>query len=331
MAVAAAILVALGLLAVPAFTGPQPTADNGSGSQVVILVTPGDTVASLAPQLERKGIINSALAFRLYARLTGRDGNLSVGEVRLRPGMSYSEVLDALERASPRVVRIAIPEGLRLEEIADRLAQAGLVTDSKSFLALARPRTVQSPLIKGLPDGATLEGYLYPDTYDFPSDIAPEEIVRAMVANLQRRLGNLAYGSPKLTLHEILTLASIVEREAQVPQERPVIASVYLNRLKAGMPLQADPTVQYAVGVPGQWWKKDLTTLDLKVDSPYNTYLHPGLPPGPICSPGLASIEAVLFPADTDYLYFVAKGDGTHAFSNSLEEHNENVRRYRGP
>lgn len=328
---AVGILVVVALLVVTAFTAPQSTSRKDAGKEIVVTVKPGDTVASLAPRLEEEGVIGSALAFRIYARISGRDGNLSVGEVRLRQGMSYSEVIDALETAVPPTIRVTIPEGLRLEEVADRMVQAGLIADPQQFLRSARVGQVRLSVVQDLPEGASLEGYLFPDTYEFQPGAAAVDMVRLMVANLQRKLGSMAYGSPGLTLHQIITLASIVEREAQVPEERPLIASVYLNRLKAGMPLQADPTVQYAVGVAGEWWKKDLTIQDLAVDSPYNTYIHVGLPPGPICNPGLASIEAVVFPAQTDYLYFVAKGDGTHAFARTLEEHNQNVRRYRGP
>ncbi len=326
---AVAILVTVVLAAMPALTGPQPRTSHDAGKEVVLKVTPGDTVASVAPRLEREGVINSAVAFRVYARLTGRDSKLSVGEVRLRTGMSYSEVLDALERAVPPTVRVTIPEGLRMEEVAKRFREAGLIADEGAFLLAARPEKVALPLLRDLPAGATLEGYLFPDTYEFQPGTEPVEIIKAMVANLQRKLGSLAVGSSGLTFHEVMTLASIVEREAQIPEERPIIASVYLNRIRLGMPLQADPTVQYALGVPGNWWKAELTLADLGVESPYNTYIHKGLPPGPICNPGLASIEAVLFPAQTSYLYFVARGDGSHAFAVTLEEHNANVRKYR--
>lgn len=210
-------------------------------------------------------------------------------------------------------VKVTIPEGFRAAQIAERLEAAG-VADAAEFEALARSRG--------------LEGKLFPSTYHFPPGYGAERAAERMVSEFMREIG-AAYASadprPSLSLEEALTVASIVEREAVLKQERAVIAAVYLNRLKKRMPLQADPTVQYAVGQ----WKKGLTRADLAVVSPYNTYRRQGLPPGPICSPGRESFLAVLKPADTRALYFVADARGGHVFSETNEEHSEARRLYR--
>jgi UPF0755 protein len=197
--------------------------------------------------------------------------------------------------------------------------------------------TIDHPLLADRPAGASLEGYLFPDTYRLPAQATPEDLLTRMLDNMQGRLpiGWEGMGSAQgLTFYELLTVASIVEREAVVPEERPTIASVYLNRLQEGMYLQADPTVQYAMGYQpetGQWWKTPVTLEEYEnVNSPYNTYLYPGLPPGPICSPGADSILAVLQPAQTPYLFFVARGDGSHVFAETLEEHERNIQLYQG-
>jgi UPF0755 protein len=195
----------------------------------------------------------------------------------------------------------------------------------------------QEGVLQGRPAGASLEGYLFPDTYYFDPHVTSHDIIDRLLRTFDQRFSaDLRDAAQKqnLTVHQAVTLASIVEREAQVPDERPLIAAVYLNRLRLGMPLQADPTVQYALAADPQsvakygWWKRDLTLDDLHFKSPFNTYQNPGLPPGPIANPGLASIRAVANPANVKYLYFVAKGDGSHAFAETLDEHNRNVQKY---
>ncbi len=187
------------------------------------------------------------------------------------------------------------------------------------------------------PPGAGLEGYLFPDTYEFPAQNKPEDVVNLMLKDFGQRLTpdlRQAIAGQGLTIHQAVTLASIVEREAQVPAEQPIIASVFENRMKIGMPLQADPTVQFALSQDPKsvaqfgLWKGDLTYDDLAVDSPYNTYAHTGLPPGPIANPGLGALQAVAHPAQTNYLYFVAKGDGSHAFAATYDEQLANIAKY---
>ncbi|MGB9879862.1 MAG: endolytic transglycosylase MltG, partial [Anaerolineae bacterium] len=248
---------------------------------------------------------------------------------------SMPEVIGQLQHGRLRAKRVTIREGLRAEEIAHLLATEGLV-DQEEFIRLVRDDTFHYDFLRDRPETApkTLEGFLFPDTYEFPVNITATALIDTMLQNFDRRVTiemrkqALDQG---LTLFQVLTLASIVEREAVVPEERPIIASVYLNRLRRGIYLEADPTVQYAKGYDpqtGSWWPH-LSLEELRaVDSPFNTFIHPGLPPGPICNPGLASIEAVLNPANTKYLFFHAKGDGTHAFAETFEEHLENQKKY---
>lgn len=303
-------------------------------SEVVFVVKEGETASEVAARLERERLISNALIFRQLARSRGQDQRIEAGEHRLRRNMSMSEVLEALRKARPRN-QMTVLEGWRAAEVADEVEFRGIGAKSE-FMSLVASAEWTHVFLRSRPSGAGLEGYLFPDTYALTSTITSRELIGRMLDNFgakvvpawDARSTNLG-----LTLHEAVTLASIVEREARVPDERPLIASVYLNRLREGMLLQADPTVQYAVA-PGAtrpaegYWKRELTVDDLASPSPYNTYRYPGLPPGPICNPGLASIVAVLNPAKTDYLYFVAKGDGSHAFARTLAEHNENVRRY---
>ena len=318
----------------------QPAGD--STTPVRFVVSPGETATQIAHRLEEAGLIVDADLFRLYIQHEGIDARLEAGEFELSPSMTIPEIAQALLQARAREVVVTIPEGLRAEEVAERLEEAG-VTDGDAFLALVRGGDPASlglgpyAFLDDRPEGASLEGYLFPDTYRFPVNAQPTEVLRIFLDNFDRRVTpelRQEAAAKGLSLYTVLILASIVEREAVIPEERPLIASVYLNRLAKDMYLNADPTVQYAMGYQpdtGQWWKTPVTLEEYRnVISPYNTYLNRGLPPGPICSPGLASIEAVIRPAETDYLYFVATGDGRHVFARTLEEHQANVERYQG-
>jgi UPF0755 protein len=331
---AAAWVVASSPRAVPrGGVGVPPTA----GESVFVRVEAGDNASAIATRLTAAGVIEDAGVFRLLASLMGADRSLAAGEYEFRRG---SSALDAVVRirdglTSARIV--TVPEGLRLEEVAALLEQRGVVSAAE-FLAAARGFAASGAaalLLSSRPQGVTLEGYVYPATYSFARSLTAAEVVGQMVSALDERLTPALREEARargLSLHEVLTLASIVEREAVVAAERPVIASVFLNRLAQGMALQADPTVQYAVSTRsgGQegWWKRSLTAADLQFDSPYNTYTRGGLPPGPIANPGLDSILAVLRPEKTSYLYFVARPDGSHAFATTFEEHERNVERF---
>jgi len=303
---------------------------------VRVQVPSGAGGAAIGRQMERVGVIADGGLFATLTALMGLQGHLAAGTYEFGRGVP---VADAVRRIRAGVtvpaVTVTIPEGKRLEEVAAILERQGVVSAAE-FLAAAHGDYPQTSA-RDRPPGSTLEGYLFPDTYFFTRHANAQEVVQRLLATFEERLSpelRAAFQTQGLTLHEAVTLASIVEREAQVPDERPLIAAVFLNRLHTGMPLQADPTVQYALATDGTsvqrygWWKRELTTDDLKVDSPYNTYARGGLPPGPICNPGLAALRAVAYPAPVKYLYFVAKGDGTHAFAETLAEHNRNVARY---
>ncbi|MCL4507126.1 MAG: endolytic transglycosylase MltG [Chloroflexi bacterium] len=294
------------------------------------VVSPGESVSDIGRQLQQEGLVKDGDLFRMYVRVNGLDSSINAGQFTLRPNMNIPEIAQTLQRALALETQVTIPEGKRLEEVAE-LLQEKVNINSDDFIRLARRADYSYPFLKDLPDGASLEGYLFPDTYRLPQNPTAQDVLLKMLDDYGAKVAPLmesAKGATNLTPRQILTLASIVEREAVVPSERPMIASVYLNRMKIGMALQADPTTQYALGYqPDQksWWKKGLTLDDLKYADPggYNTYVNPELPPGPIASPGLSSIEAVITPAQTDYLYFVAScnGDGTHQFSKTFEEH----------
>jgi len=295
----------------------------------------GENGATITARLEHLGIIRDAELFRLLLRYWGVDAQIEAGDYTLRRNMSMPEVVNQLQHGRLRAKKVTIREGLRAEEIAHLLSSEGLV-DQEEFIRLVRDNVFHYDFLRDRPPNApkTLEGFLFPDTYQFPVNITATALIDTMLQNFDQRITmemRKQALDKGLNLFQVLTLASIVEREAAVAAERPIIAGVYLNRLRKGMYLEADPTVQYAKGYDpqtGRWWPQ-LSLDELRaVDSPFNTFIHPGLPPGPICSPGLASIEAVLNPADTKYLFFHAKGDGSHAFAETFEEHLENQKKY---
>ncbi len=314
---------------------------------VRFVVEPGAPARAIAQELQAKGLIRDATLFEAYVRAQGVANRLEAGTFILSPSMSLVAIVEALQNAQAASITVTIPEGWRLEQTADFLSQAD-VLDGEEYRRRAQLGDLtgldvsEYGFLSARPAGASLEGYLFPDTYQLPAEgtTALDLLGRQLdnfgvkVAPLHRQA--VAEGATTLDLHAALTLASIVEREAVLPEERARIAGVYLNRLAAGMRLEADPTVQYAMGYQaesGQWWKTPVSLAEYsQVDSPYNTYLYPGLPPGPIASPGLESIRAVLYPETHDFLYFVATpdGSGAHVFARTFQEHQENVARYLG-
>jgi UPF0755 protein len=293
------------------------------------IVMPGESVAEVGRKLQNAGLIRDGDLFRLYVRNNDLDSTLNAGVFVLRPNMNIPEIAQALQRALALETQITIPEGMRLEEIAE-LLQEQININADEFIRLARRGDYNYAFLRDLPDGASLEGYLFPDTYRLPQNPTAQDVLLKMLDTFGEKVAPLleqarANGqNPR----QVLTLASIVEREAVIQSERPVIASVYLNRLKIGMALQADPTTQYALGYqPDQktWWKRPLFLDDLKYADPagYNTYVSAVIPPGPIASPGLSSIQAVLNPAQSEYYFFVAacNQDGSHQFSVTFQEH----------
>jgi UPF0755 protein len=311
---------------------------GSDSTAVVFTINPGESAATIAPRLQREGLVADSQLFLYVVRYRGLDAQLEAGEYKLRADMTMEEIIDNLQHGRLREVTVTIPEGKRAEEVAALLEESGIV-DSEGFMAAVRSGSTAYDFLSDRPADAptTVEGYLFPETYRIPVDYDAAQILDLLLSTFGERFTvemRQAAANEGLTVHQVVTLASIVEREAVVAEERPIIASVYLNRLEQGMYLQSDPTVQYALGYQedtGQWWKIPMSLdEDVQVDSPYNTYMYPGLPPGPICSPGLASIEAVLNPADTPYLFFFSKFDGSHAFAETYEEHLRNQEQYQG-
>lgn len=292
------------------------------GTDQVIIVREGMSLKEVAGNLESHGLISHKTIFILWTRLMGYSRQIKAGEYRLSSDMAPIRIMEILTRGIIITYPVTIPEGFSIEQIGDILAANALV-DKNSFVSLAyEPGVLQEYGISG----PSLEGYLYPDTYQFGRGLSPALIVDVMIKRFweviepyRKRIEELG-----MTVEEVVTLASIVEKETGRAEERPVIAGVFLNRLRKGMRLESDPTVIYGInGFTG-----NLTRKDLLVSTPYNTYVIRGLPPGPIANPGLASIKAVLYPAETDYLYFVSKNDGTHHFSSTIEDHNRAVWTY---
>ena len=305
-------------------------------------IAPGETAATVSERLQEQGLITDANLFRLYMRYYGIDQHLAAGDFELAPNMPMTEIAQRLQRARVEEIVLTIPEGLRSEEIADLLNVEG-VMDGDAFLALVHGGSASAKALGDypwLPDGlTTLEGYLFPDTYRLPARATPADLIRRMLDNFDRRVTPEVLAPAKQAgrgLEQVITMASIVEREATRADERPLIASVYWNRVSGacsaetgGAYLQADPTVQYAAGRPGEWWWKPPSVEAYQdVQSPYNTYLRPGLPPSPICSPGLSAIQAAAQPAETLYCFFLATGDGSHVFAKTLAEHEANIAQY---
>ncbi|MGI6037149.1 MAG: endolytic transglycosylase MltG [Limnochordia bacterium] len=291
----------------------------------LISIPRGSSSQEIAQLLQEEGLIRDARTFTWFSRIFRTDGDLKAGDYLLKASMSPWEIIDTLQAGNVAPVNVTIYEGLNLAEIAQVLADKGLV-DPERFLELAQDERLiygdHPPVDKPV---ATLEGYLFPDTYRFVRGQREEEIIKIMVNRFLELVPPLvAENGVDMNLHEVMTLASIVEKEALYDSERPLIAGVFHNRLRIGMRLQADPTVRYVM----EEQRNRVLYRDLEIDSPYNTYRYAGLPPGPIASPGLASIKAVINPADVDYMYFVAKGDGTHAFSRTFAEHVANRQKF---
>jgi UPF0755 protein len=308
-----------------------------SKDAVKVNVQSGESPDAIGLKLERAGVIRSAAHFGVLAGLMGVAGNLQAGEYELTRGMPTTVVIDRLRQnvLLPQFV-LTIPEGWRWEQVAEHLERKGIAS-AADFEAALNASDYNTPFLAERPSGVSLEGYLFPDTYFFTVNATAHDIVQRLLLTFDEKFPpelRARAAEHGLNLHQAVTLASIVEREAVAASERPIIASVYLNRLKEDMLLQADPTTQYALASDPEsvakhgWWKRDVLEDDLKLPHPYNTYVSRGLPPGPIASPGAASLRAVAEPEQTDYLFFVAKPDGSHAFARTLDEHNRNVQRY---
>ncbi len=326
----------------------QPAGDDPTA--VTFVVEPGETATGVAARLEEQGLVVNGEVFRRFMVYHGLDISLEAGTYSLRSSMTMHEIAEALQHGGADTITITVPEGWRMEQVAWLLEQQGLMRGD-DFLAYARTAQYDYPWLADRPPGASLEGFLFPDTYELPAEATPANLVDLMLATFDARVApeiegrlagqmifDLELGDYRaMTIYDTMILASIIEREAVVDEERPVIASVYFNRLdptyveETALRLSSDPTIQYAKGYNaevGNWWNPMLPGEGQAIDSPYNTFKVQGLPPGPICSPGLASILSILNPADTDYLYFHAIGDGSHVFASTLEEHLQNQQQY---
>lgn len=316
---AAAVAVALVLVII--VVDVHRAVDDGRGREVRIEVTRGMSFGQIVGTLRERGLVRREWPLRAYARLRGWERRVQSGMYAFSVGERPVDLLDRMVRGDILRIPVTIPEGMTTWEIAGAFTRAGI--DSVAMFSATRDAEACADL--GLPV-ASLEGYLFPDTYQVPFNATPAEVVTQMLVRLEEIIDDRALERAQalgMNTHAVLTLASIVEAEARVDGERSLIAAVYHNRLRRGMRLEADPTVAYAMG----GFRGRLLYKDLEIDSPYNTYRHAGLPPGPICSPGEASINATLYPdTATTALYFVARGDGSHIFSRTLREHEAAIR-----
>jgi UPF0755 protein len=300
-----------------------------SGAEQAFTVEIGESVDIVANHLQSVGLIREPDAFRSYMIYAGMDTSMQAGEYKLSTAMSAMDIAHELQDATPEEVTFVVLPGWRLEEIADSLATSGLPVTYDEFLSAARMPPQDYDFLAG---ASSIEGFVYPDSYIFSRKISVDEMINDMLRNFSAHLTpDLKNGFERqgLSVYQAVTLASMVEREAVHEEEQPLIASVYLNRLKIGMKLDADPTVQYAIGynfLQQSWWTNPLSLLDLEVNSIYNTYKYPGLPPTPIANPGLDALHAVAFPAETTYYFFRARCDGSgfHEFSETFDEHLQN-------
>ncbi len=306
---------------------PGPMAPGAPADDVLFVVKPGMSALQILRGLEDARYIRSALLARIYLRWGMGSPALQAGEYVLGPELSTIEVLDKLRRGEVRTTPVTLVEGLTVDETALALAGAGLGDLDRLRAEFASPARIADLD----PGGTNLEGYLFPDTYRFATGTGEREIADTLVAAFRRqydsRVRPLRAADDLRPLRELLILASLVEKEAKLDGERPLIAAVYANRLRQGIGLYADPTIIHGLKLLGRW-NGNLTKSDLRMESPWNTYRVAGLPPGPICSPGLASLQAAARPADVSFLYFVARNDGSHVFADTLSEHNRNVERW---
>jgi len=327
------VLVLLGVIAgsAGALYFVSPVAQTGQTEKVEVVS--GASAKGIAENLEEQGLIRNKLVFDLLCRYYEVNADLQVGVYQISPAMSMREIIDVL-KAGPKVVRVSvsIPEGFRVDQIFDKLAESGF-GDQESFYDAAEvvsaekfaflqevPKTVIEP-------GNRLEGFLFPDTYLLDKDMTPQQVLEMMLARFEDELTDEVkqkLAARGMSIYDWATIASVVEREALVDDERPLVASVFENRLAKGMKFESCATVEYVLKEN----KPFLSYADIKLESPYNTYIHEGLPPGPIACPGKKSLQAALEPADTKYLFFCAKGDGTQAFAETNAEHEKNVAKY---
>ncbi|HEY3424083.1 MAG TPA: endolytic transglycosylase MltG [Negativicutes bacterium] len=306
----------------------KPVVSNAKDA-IIITVKPGMAADDIGTLLYQQGIINNPFIFHMVARMQGMENSLKAGDYALTPDMTVPKIVAILSKGDSAYRQLTIPEGYTIEQIANLLQEKQLGS-AVNFKSAAKNFAPYEYMNASKPDVKyKAEGYVFPDTYRISRGITEEQLLSMLVMQfnkeftpaLQTRASEIG-----LTIREVVILASLVEKEAQLERDRPLIAGVFLNRLRKDMPLQSCATIQYILGYP----KPELTVQDTEIDSAYNTYQHMGLPPGPIANPGMAAIQAVLFATDTDYLYFVADRQGAHHFSKTYEEHLATIEQVRG-
>ena len=315
--IVAAIVICLAAAGILLTDSLGVSIDSGSAR---IEVAEGDGTSAVAETLSDEGIIKYPTLFKIQSKLGGYDGNFQPGAATVEDGMSYNDILNLIITPNREMKKVTIPEGYDTKQIADKLSEEGIVSGEEFYAALD-PNDYSYPFLQNLPqrDGI-MEGYLFPATYDIPEDMSAHDIIDLMLSAFDSQFTDEYYARAQelgMTVDEIVTMASIVEREAGDDSERAKVAGVFYNRRNAGMKFQSCATVQYILGER----KPVLSIADTQIDSPYNTYIYPGFPIGPICNPGIESIKAALYPEVTDAYYFVLGKDGTHIFSNTYEEH----------
>lgn len=328
------IVIAAGIIVISAAAGysmymekESRPVDPGSSEYISVTIPTGTGTGGIAQILKENNVINNTNVFKLQSKSKGYEGKYKAGLYSLSPGMSMDEIMTLLIAGNDETVRFTIPEGYDTRRTIAKLSEEGLV-NAEVFAQEIENGQFDYKFLADAPAGPDrLEGFLFPETYEIFANANEHDIIDKMLYQFNKVFTEEYYARAEelgMSVREVITLASVIEREARIPEDRPVISSVFYNRLKINMPLQSCATVQYILGEQ----KPVLSIKDTKIESPYNTYLNPGLPPGPIASPGADSIKAALYPADTNYLYFLAKGDGSHAFSETYDQFLRDKKKY---
>lgn len=310
-----------------AFWGLQflTTGAGPRDEKVLFEIAPGSSFSRVAQDLESQGLIESAFKFKIYAKVRGKTGQIRVGEYELKQTMSPRQIMRVISSGVSVQRTFTIPEGYNIFEIADILGRTGIASRDK-FLEMFRSRTLTEKYLQESLE--SFEGYLFPETYSYTKYTSAEKILEMMVSRFLTEWGSLGQQQMDMTRHQVVTLASVIEKETGAPEERAIIASVFHNRLNKRMRLQSDPTILYGILMQTGQMRKNITKNDILAPTPYNTYTVPALPKGPIASPGKDSLMAALNPLRTDFLFFVSRNDGTHVFTKTYDEHRRAVRDY---
>lgn len=324
------LLLVLAVFAYWFINNSNSNTNLATGQKVIISVLPGMSTVDIATMLQKDQLVNNPVSFRMEAKFRGLEGSLQAGEYEIISGMSNREIIEVLAKGQVRHQTFTVPEGYTIEQIAKKIEADGL-GKAEEFRQAARNYT---PYVYMETDNQNVifkaEGFAYPSTYYLAPGSSEKEILATMVREFDSQLTQELREEAKnknLSIRDLVNLASLVEKEAVFPEERPLIAGVFLKRLSINMPIQSDTTIQYILGVQ----KKEITIADTKIDSPYNTYKYAALPPGPIASPSISTISAVLNPKETNYLYFVADLDGHHQFTETYQEHLKKIEQIHGP